>query len=53
MAKKVEEYYVVQSDNMVEFRERVNTLIKDGWECQGGIACDPYRHYQAMVKYKD
>ena len=53
MEKEVKTYIVVKSDNLNELIESVNQLIKTGWVCQGGMACDAYRNYQAMVKYKE
>jgi hypothetical protein len=50
-------YTVVISKDYSEFYDKVNTLLKEGWLCQGGIFVDSYhgnypynKYYQAMIK---
>lgn len=50
------DYYVVTSYNLSEFQRLVETMMKIGWICQGGVSVvtnglsDQY--YQAMIKEK-
>ena len=52
------EYFVVQSSDLTDFCERVNSFIKNGWQLQGGICAvgggstgTGYAYYfQAMSK---
>ena len=48
------EYKVIEERSREALEKRVNTLLKDGWRCLGGVATffkSPFGYYlQAMVK---
>ena len=58
MNKKIVKYKVVGGDYMIRMEpimaDKVNKLIKEGWQPYGGIAYDGMMDicYQAMVKYE-
>ncbi|HEY5123666.1 MAG TPA: DUF1737 domain-containing protein [Ignavibacteria bacterium] len=55
MGRKIIEYKVIEKCDLKELVERVNDLIKNGWEPFGGIASEGVEgdFCQAMVKYSE
>lgn len=47
-------YIIIQRDNIDDLSEKINSLMKDGWEPQGGVSAFSYdlRYYycQAMIR---
>ena len=44
-------YKVVEGESIKQLQQRVDALLWEGWQCQGGIACQgSHTFYQAMVK---
>lgn len=53
---KIKQYWLVTSDSQEELMDKVNVMIKDGWQPLGGVAIRTYMIgtgwtcAQAMVK---
>jgi len=54
---KITEYYAVHDDNAEMLTEKVNELIKQGWQPFGGISTTTSeghtQYIQAMVEYSE
>ena len=51
------EYMVVEDDEKYELEKRIETYMKSGWVCQGGMSTsitseDEVTFYQAMIRSK-
>lgn len=49
------DYQILQSDDVDELEEMVQSAFLDGWKCQGGVAVtyegfNKTWYYQAMIK---
>lgn len=37
-------YDIVEDENIYDFKDKVNNLLKAGWELQGGVSYNDDRH---------
>jgi hypothetical protein len=44
------EYFVVYNVFLAALVKEINKLLKQGWECQGGICVQGTQLYQAMTR---
>ena len=48
------EYTIVSANDEKSLVEKINEMIEDGWETEGGIAISPEGNfYQAMLLFDD
>jgi len=47
---KTVDYIILQTKTRKGMREKVEELIKEGWELQGGIAKDGEYYIQAVIQ---
>jgi hypothetical protein len=52
--KKIIAYYVIRNSrkDLIVFIDEVTKAMTAGWQPLGGMACDEWCLFQAMVKYE-
>ena len=44
------QYKILEANTPIELEEKVNTMIKYGWRPEGGIATNPPKYTQSIVR---